>query len=1317
MKKAWKRWLKRFFVAGLLVALALAAFLSFISMTGLDERWARIAVIRQIEQMTGARVELGAFHFQLAGLHLELDNLTLHGKEAEGMPPFVHVDHVRASIRIISFFERKISLELVEIERPAVVVRIDESGASNVPSPAVHKKSRPWREQLFDLDIQKLKLGDGFILFNNARTPLAVEGDNFRFALDFDAAAPGHETYLGRLDWHNIEIAAKRYLPFASGVSAKFSLGRDSFSLDQLVWKLPHSELELRAELPSFQSPAWTIHYRGRLDLLDINKTLRKPQSPGGLVDFSGQADYRAGDWRAQGHYNANQVTLPYQWFHAKGIDSSGRFEATKDKITLPQFEARAEGGNLNGKLEMNLHTLAFRVDAHIRGDSLADLLAAVDNPSLPVHTLHWDGIVDVDAVTTWTADFKHFRSVGESRWSPPSTLSPGLIPATALIHFDYFADRHDALLSQSQITTPSVRLNFDGALSAVDCTLEIGLEADNLLEWDDFINYLRGPDSEPRRISGRTVFKGRILGPLGGPSFVGHVKTFDARYEQYSWDEIEGDLNYSPDEFRLDHATVRRGKSNAALELQLTFDHDWGFLPESPWKLDIKFDQDPLEDIQGLFGTNYPASGLLTGEFVGAGTRALPTLDGDFVLAKVDAWGVEVDEFRGRLGLNSDEVRISNGAIRKQAAHMSGDFAYHFEDKSVEFALAGSDISLDQIQKLQSQAIPVGGTITFNLNGKGPLLAPQLNGTIHLAKLRIGEEIEGDLDGKLDSDGRRTRLQLTSKMANGNLQGQFELGLSGDYPYSGELSVEKVDLDPFLRTSLHVKALTGHSSVDGQFTLKGAVRKPGSLEIQAAISRIKFDYEFVDLENVDALRLVYRRDEIRIEQAHLKGPNSDFRFSGFARFTGDRALNLNLAGSVNLQLLTGMLPDLEATGAAQIDAAVEGTTANPLITGRLRVQDAAARYGDFPAGLSHVKGDFVFDKTRLYFDNVTAEAGGGLLKMDGSVSYGDGGLRYEINTHANRIRLRYPEGMSWLIGGTLRFNGNTQAGSISGHLVMDRLLLGQGVDLSTLIISSKDSAHGPTTTSQFLSNLQFDVVVDSGPDARLQWEGANVSTEGSLRVRGTWDHPIMLGHIHLITGEMSFRGNRYTLSRGDINFSNPFRLDPVLNIEATTTIQQYQITLDFSGPASHLNLAYRSDPPLPSSDVIALLALGTTSEESTLRSSTAGQSPNYGATALLSEALSSQIGGRIQHLFGISRFRIDPFLSGTATEQNAGARITIQQQVTHDLTITYSTNTSSDQEQVIQVEYAIRRDISIVALRDNNGTFGLDVKFTKRFK
>jgi translocation and assembly module TamB len=110
----------------------------------------------------------------------------------------------------------------------------------------------------------------------------------------------------------------------------------------------------------------------------------------------------------------------------------------------------------------------------------------------------------------------------------------------------------------------------------------------------------------------------------------------------------------------------------------------------------------------------------------------------------------------------------------------------------------------------------------------------------------------------------------------------------------------------------------------------------------------------------------------------------------------------------------------------------------------------------------------------------------------------------------------------------------------------------------------------------------------------------------------------------------MSFRGNQYTIARGDINFANPFRLDPVLNVEATTTIRQYEVTLDFTGPASRLTLAYRSDPPLPSSDIIELLALGQTGEESAARTAT-GQNAGVGASALLSEAISSQLGGRCQ--------------------------------------------------------------------------------------
>jgi len=277
-------------------------------------------------------------------------------------------------------------------------------------------------------------------------------------------------------------------------------------------------------------------------------------------------------------------------------------------------------------------------------------------------------------------------------------------------------------------------------------------------------------------------------------------------------------------------------------------------------------------------------------------------------------------------------------------------------------------------------------------------------------------------------------------------------------------------------------------------------------------------------------------------------------------------------------------------------------------------------------------------------------------------------------------------------------------------------VLFGQGVDVASFFASGPDITPSAPSTSAFLQNLAFDIGGQTTPGARIEWSGAHVEMDGNVRLRGTWDRPVLLGDIHLLGGEMPFRGNTFELTRGDINFANPFRLDPVLNVEATASINQYQVTVDFSGPSSHLALNYRSDPPLPDSDIVALLALGSPGTEAGLRSQP-GSSGNYGATALLSEAISTGVGGRIEHLFGISSFRVDPFVAGTATESNAAARVTIQEQVTRDLSITYSTNASSNQYQLIQVEFAIKRGLSIQFLRDINGTYGMDVKFVRHFR
>src|ERR1019366_7113644 len=104
------------------------------------------------------------------------------------------------------------------------------------------------------------------------------------------------------------------------------------------------------------------------------------------------------------------------------------------------------------------------------------------------------------------------------------------------------------------------------------------------------------------------------------------------------------------------------------------------------------------------------------------------------------------------------------------------------------------------------------------------------------------------------------------------------------------------------------------------------------------------------------------------------------------------------------------------------------------------------------------------------------------------------------------------------------------------------------------------------------------------------------------LRVRGTAERPAILGRAEGLEGEVTFNGTKYKLQRGDVPFSNPAKTQPIIDLQATTRVRDYDIPVQFRGDASApngLKVTWQSEPPLPQADVIALLALGRTQEES----------------------------------------------------------------------------------------------------------------------
>jgi len=103
------------------------------------------------------------------------------------------------------------------------------------------------------------------------------------------------------------------------------------------------------------------------------------------------------------------------------------------------------------------------------------------------------------------------------------------------------------------------------------------------------------------------------------------------------------------------------------------------------------------------------------------------------------------------------------------------------------------------------------------------------------------------------------------------------------------------------------------------------------------------------------------------------------------------------------------------------------------------------------------------------------------------------------------------------------------------------------------------------------------------------------------------------------------------------------------------------------------------------------------------------------GASTVLGQAI-SPASSRLSKLFGITNIKIDPLVQGVATN-TPQARLTLEQQISRDITITYVTNLSQTSEQIFRLEWAFSRQFSVIALRDDNGEFGIDFQYKKRFK
>src|SRR5690606_33632871 len=102
------------------------------------------------------------------------------------------------------------------------------------------------------------------------------------------------------------------------------------------------------------------------------------------------------------------------------------------------------------------------------------------------------------------------------------------------------------------------------------------------------------------------------------------------------------------------------------------------------------------------------------------------------------------------------------------------------------------------------------------------------------------------------------------------------------------------------------------------------------------------------------------------------------------------------------------------------------------------------------------------------------------------------------------------------------------------------------------------------------------------------------------LDIGGTVASPQFTGHVEVTGGTLFFQGNRYQITRGNVDFVDPARVEPVLDIQAEADVRNYRVILAISGRGDRTRLDLRSDPPLSQLEIVSLISGGRTREELT---------------------------------------------------------------------------------------------------------------------
>ena len=1290
----------------------------------------REKIVSEAERASGGRVEIGSFQYDWRTLTAHFSNFVVHGTEPSGAPPLFQADSVRVGLKIVSFLKRDIDIASLVVEHPNVHLLVHRDGATNIPTPPMRRTASETVQDLLDLKIRHFEFNHGAIDMDLTSLPVDLQGEDLMVLVSYDRTGPRYDA---RISSNKISFNSDRFRPFSGTLNATAQLERGRLLIQQIMLQSKASKLQVAGTVQHFVHPIVDLNLEAQLEAPDISSVARIPGLLGGHLKLTGVAHYDVSAfWAFQGKISGRSLVYRSNSLSFQNVGFTSNLLAQREQVKFTHLTIAAPGGNLNGEASLK-HFRDFELDGRLSGFNIREAGSFFPDRPIP-----WSGVASGSLHLEGRPGDRNpdFAVQSNLRIVPAA----GAIPVSGNIDVSY-AKRSGAIqFGDSHLNFPSTQLSFSGGLGA---NLGVTLDSSNLNDVSPALRFLRlrTPALPVLLRNGSAHFDGTIAGAATDPQIQGNLALTRFRARGQTWDQLRSHVELSPSAADFSSLTLDQGSLHISGDGHVGL-RNWNVTNDSPLRIEARFrGANIVQAASEYTAFKLPvAGGIAFGSVDLRGSVAEPQGAAQINIDNADAYGERLNEIQLSAQAAQDQVRITRGRMQAGPAVVSFSGAYRH--------VHGSWRSGQAELKIESNGFPLaalapvrkyepGLNAQFEIHAEaaaritpGHVEPTTANGTVAFRDVTVDNVPYGSVTMRAATHGTSLNAAFEGDLRESRLTGSAEVLLAPGNPVKGEFRLGRIRFET-LYALFHAgrkNALPFDGFLEGGLTFEGPLQNPSQLRARAQLQEIQFSsappagQKAPDLvfRNVEPIVLDASNGIATVRNFHIGGKDTSLTLAGSIPYAQQGPMDLRVEGAVDLRIFELFDPHVQSSGQSLVRASVAGTLAEPSVNGTLELRHGSFFLKNVANGLTDVNGTVKFDRDRATIQKLTAQSGGGELSLGGFATLSPGGpLVYRLEANAENVRVRYAGGISVTSTSALRLTGTSDNSVLSGTVTVSRVVLNPNTDVGNVLASLAAPAASPSNEKDFLTGLQLDVRVESAPDLQLSTAlSRDVEAEVDLRLRGTLDHPVLLGNVAANQGEIKIFGTKYSVNRGEVSFFNSVKIEPVLDLDLQTEARGITVDVTVSGTFNKLNINYRSDPPLQPRDIIALLTVGrapnTVSNMPNAQVTNDVSALQSGANTVLGQAI-SPTSSRLSKLFGITNIKIDPLAQGiTNTPQ---ARLSIEQQISRQITVTYVTNLSQTSEQIFRLEWAFSRQYSLVALRDDNGEFGIDIQYKKRFK